>query len=67
MSDFDIIACYAYLGDKWAPPAHVWWPVVRWARGTFRSSALVSWTPHLVPCMQGIPHALTQCLEVGKI
>ena len=25
MLDFDIITCDAYLGNKWAPPAHVWW------------------------------------------
>ena len=23
--ELDIIACYAYLGDKWAPPAPFWW------------------------------------------
>ena len=25
MFNIDIIVCYAYLGDKWAPPAPVWW------------------------------------------
>ena len=32
MFDFDIFTCYAYLGNKWAPPALVWWLDRRGAR-----------------------------------
>ena len=46
------------------------WPVARWARGTFLSSAALYWTPHLVPlnfaAQVGGPSMLTQYEEGGS-
>ena len=43
------------------------WPVVRWAQGTFRSSAALYWTPHLVPRKYGYPVCWPNAKRVDQV
>ena len=62
MLDFNIVTCYAYLGNKWAPPAPVWWPV-----GTVHIPELCCSVLDPAFGSMGVePSVLTQHQEEGK-